>query len=1507
MVKGYRPAVFLAATLSALLVLSPAHSFASDAHSSSLDFLGPAVARNAGTGEGFSVLPTPVEGNTVDQVRRSTPADMNNSRGESQLGDIPSGAPEGDTATDQDMIDNESPSAGQGEESISEKPSVNETEEQPTDGAIDRITQDVTAGPVEDPVVTPAEDSAENTAETHEAVPRTMSPLAIGIGPQAVTTGCEYADAGTGTYASTLCWLDLSAITTEYQQQSIGTYSCSKPVSYYTCTVTTTWESKLGLTYGSASGTGTGARNTNEETAKSNALAAAKTNLATKLHPSGSTFFGPITNYPLTVQVSDVYTLEANLSITATTGTGALAVVASRFPTYSGSFLGNSGFYTIANQNVKPALYQSTQGTTTTATLSNIKLLTGSTAVPGYSIVVADAESSDNNEQITWSAQNAALTNSRAFTWLPNNPGAWKNATTNTGRRAAAVGDSCGGNADSDWANLNPANSGNGSEFTCKGQSTGGKKTGTAMMQVSPANTTSNFSVTQQMVGSGLQAVAFGVIASGGQINVNVDSRIVDAAGSPSTTDFAASITRGSGTSPFATTSTGTSALTATTGPRHFPVGAGTQTLSFASAPLTNDTIAAAYNPAWMCDKSTTTGPVRWPASGTRPQPPNKTDATDLEFLTIGPGEFIACTVTYTPPFLTLVKSVDKAATAASDGPEKWTLTANQAGVSKANAVSSGAKVAVAPGTYSLSEANNGLTWPHGYRWSGLTCSGASPTVTQDQTSKAVTSASVAVAKGGNVTCTYTNTANEPKLNLRKTASNAAGNPLPSGNTLGGEGSLKPGDTLTYTLTFDNAAGSAPIAVSQIDYLRDVLDDATYVGNIRYGKLAPTVVAPTTTPLGITAQSTNVADLANPRLTFTGTVPAYTSLTILFDVKLKANETDWQVREKGNARATGVPATVGFELNNYLVPSGDPVPTSCAVQGEAAKICTTHPVLAWTTEKDSQPLNNASLHVGGDLHYKITVRKLNTKAKGDISGIVVSDDLTEVFKYARWYPSAPVPYPARQRGIYFYDVEGHGVIPDENKTDGSANPTNRLPNRVTDGAGMGASSADIAAANDYVHPPVFTPRTVEDPALPSPVDPEHPSAKNWGECPADVQPPGAPGPTNPACFNGTWELTTQAFTLPSDAAYAEVWFSVRIGFHTDPDDQTKVTWSDDSSISAGNWTSYWAPRRQAATGTYFVNTATIDQITATPSVAPVSCGVDDARKSPKNPTGSLCAIQQKVDANYFVIRKDLIHRVGDVVVRDINLVGQQLKLYMELGGQQIPVDEVCTVRDEFGGVLSVYEGTGGGCAGTNVTPLMCENWNQPEFDSLPGESCARFRPIPEGAQAGRWRADRLPRGTYWLEEVSAPTAIRTGPGSWDDAPGTGNTTRVDGVQVLPERVKFRVSGGDPNEKKWLWEGGTLASMHSPSGQLDVFDTQATGGRDVYPRCQIPYREEGSSISSLPTACINPTGYVMVLTDVAPTPLPRAGGAAINTTIAGAFTLVVALFGAVWWRRKKAVA
>lgn len=118
---------------------------------------------------------------------------------------------------------------------------------------------------------------------------------------------------------------------------------------------------------------------------------------------------------------------------------------------------------------------------------------------------------------------------------------------------------------------------------------------------------------------------------------------------------------------------------------------------------------------------------------------------------------------------------------------------------------------------------------------------------------------------------------------------------LPSDSTLGGERSLKPGDTLTYTLTFDNTMGSAPtwpLTMSTTFVMSSMI--TTYAGNIRYGRLAPSVVAPRAAQLGITAQATNVADAANPRMTFTGAVPAYTSLTVLFDVKLKANETDWQ-------------------------------------------------------------------------------------------------------------------------------------------------------------------------------------------------------------------------------------------------------------------------------------------------------------------------------------------------------------------------------------------------------------------------------------------------------------------------------------------------------------------------------------------------------------------------------------------------------------------------------------
>ena len=78
------------------------------------------------------------------------------------------------------------------------------------------------------------------------------------------------------------------------------------------------------------------------------------------------------------------------------------AVVGAAIPTYtdpptSEAFLGNNGFYTGIPGN--PALYQSTEGTTTTVTITNIQVLgTGGVPATNWNLVTGDAESTDAGE-----------------------------------------------------------------------------------------------------------------------------------------------------------------------------------------------------------------------------------------------------------------------------------------------------------------------------------------------------------------------------------------------------------------------------------------------------------------------------------------------------------------------------------------------------------------------------------------------------------------------------------------------------------------------------------------------------------------------------------------------------------------------------------------------------------------------------------------------------------------------------------------------------------------------------------------------------------------------------------------------------------------------------------------------------------------------------------------------------------------------------------------------------
>ena len=102
-------------------------------------------------------------------------------------------------------------------------------------------------------------------------------------------------------------------------------------------------------------------------------------------------------------------------------------------------------------------------------------------------------------------------------------------------------------------------------------------------------------------------------------------------------------------------------------------------------------------------------------------------------------------------------------------------------------------------------------------------------------------------------------------------------------------------------------------------------------------------------------------------------------------------------------------------------------------------------------------------------------------------------------------------------------------------------------------------------ANGYVKPPVFTPNTV---------------GLSEDTCPG----PGSNGQSNPSCFMGTWVLQTAPFNLPSGAAYADVWFSVTIGFENKAaqnGNPPAFEWNDPTNAAAWglgtNWVNYWQP------------------------------------------------------------------------------------------------------------------------------------------------------------------------------------------------------------------------------------------------------------------------------------------------------------------------------------------
>jgi prepilin-type N-terminal cleavage/methylation domain-containing protein len=167
-------------------------------------------------------------------------------------------------------------------------------------------------------------------------------------------------------------------------------------------------------------------------------------------------------------------------------------VVAASFPTYSDAFLGNTdpttgqAFYTGVPGG--PALYQSSQGTTTTAYLTGIQVTDGNgNPATGWNLVVGDAETTDAGESITWNSN-------QNFSLLPNTP-------------TSAVGNACGNLTAPPAGTLPVGLTGIGTQTVECAATQSGFKTGTPMIEA-PAPST----LTATMVGTGLEGMFIGLL-----------------------------------------------------------------------------------------------------------------------------------------------------------------------------------------------------------------------------------------------------------------------------------------------------------------------------------------------------------------------------------------------------------------------------------------------------------------------------------------------------------------------------------------------------------------------------------------------------------------------------------------------------------------------------------------------------------------------------------------------------------------------------------------------------------------------------------------------------------------------------------------------------------------------------------------------------------------------------------------------------------------------------------
>jgi uncharacterized repeat protein (TIGR01451 family) len=406
------------------------------------------------------------------------------------------------------------------------------------------------------------------------------------------------------------------------------------------------------------------------------------------------------------------YTLSDGATLTFTVKASGSAATSIAAPSWTGAAVGNSAFLSIPG---KPILYQTVGGiaTPTTITISNILITppAGSSAVTAYAFVAADAESTDNNESLSFT------TNGSPWTVLDQvDPISGSSYPTTTGAGT--------------------------STFTANG----GGVTGNTGAWIVGSN--SPTTVSAVLTGSGLQGAMFAVRFASLRLNKQIVGARVAAAD-----QFKFDI---KSTSSGSILATGTSAGTSL-GP--FTAAA----VSLASGiPLTISEAMAAgstsslsrYSPKLSCTNGST---------GSATVLPTNVTTTSFNFGALQFGDAIQCTFTNTPfPHISLAKALSGTRFFAGD---QFTVQINQGAAPIASATSTGTGSTITGGStgqtqliaatpYTLSEiaASGSLS----QYTSAMACTNAFAASTTTLTT--VVGGTITPKLGDVITCTITNT-----------------------------------------------------------------------------------------------------------------------------------------------------------------------------------------------------------------------------------------------------------------------------------------------------------------------------------------------------------------------------------------------------------------------------------------------------------------------------------------------------------------------------------------------------------------------------------------------------------------------------------------------------------------------------------------------------------------------------------------------------------------------------